>query len=250
MRHEIAGKTVWVTGASSGIGAAMARAFAREHCTLALTARKVGTLDRLREEIEREGGEALCMPMDVRDRDGMKRIADDLAARTGRIDILCNNAGLNIPKRGWAEIDWPSWDRVMEINIAGALNAIAAVLPHMRERRDGLILNTASWAGRFHSAGGGVPYGASKHALMSLNASLNSEENANGIRATALCPAEVATPLLERRPGFDAATSAEMIQPEDMAETALYVARMNPKIAVNEIVLSPTRRSRETKEPA
>lgn len=221
----------------------MARAFAREDCTVVLTARDAGVLKATGSQIEQAGGNAICLSMDVRDREGMTRTATDIVARTGRLDILCNNAGLNIPRRNWAELDWTSWDAVMEINIGGALNTIAAVLPHMRRQRDGLIINTASWAGRFHSPGGGVAYGASKHALMSLNASLNSEENANGIRATALCPAEVATPLLERRPGFDATTAPAMIQPDDMAETALYVARMNPGVAINEIVLSPARRN-------
>jgi NADP-dependent 3-hydroxy acid dehydrogenase YdfG len=172
----------------------------------------------------------------------MARAAREIAEWGGGLHILCNNAGLNIPKRKWADLDWESWDRLLAVNVTGALNVIAACLPVMRAQNNGVMIHTSSWAGRFHSAVGGVTYGASKHALSDISASLNDEEGANGIRSTALCPAEVATPLLTRRPGFDAARMAEMIQPEDMAAAALFVARMNPAVAVHEITLAPVRK--------
>lgn len=242
MQYDIAHKVVWITGAGSGIGAAMAESFARAGCRLVLTGRSQEALEAVRSAIEDGRDSVLTKPADIRDRARIIKIAAEIAEETGGPDILCNNAGLNIARRKWSELDWESWDELIDINVKGAMNVIAAVLPHMRRRGGGLILNTASWAGRFHSPGAGVAYGASKHALMSLNASINTEENANGIRATALCPAEVATPLMARRPGYDPKTAEDLIQPEDVAETALYVARMNPKIAVNEIVLSPMRR--------
>lgn len=242
MTHDIAGWTVWITGAGTGIGAATARAFAAAGCHVALSGRRAAPLQALAEEI---GAAASVHPADVTDRDALARIAQALAERTGRLDVLCNNAGLNIARRRFAELDADSfadWDAVIEVNIRGALNAIAAVLPVMRARGGGLILNTSSWAGRFHSAVGGAMYGASKHALSSLSASLNADEGAHGIRSTALCPAEVATPLLARRPGYDTADDPKAIQPEDMAEAALFCARMNPDVAVHEIVLAPVRR--------
>jgi NADP-dependent 3-hydroxy acid dehydrogenase YdfG len=168
--------------------------------------------------------------------------AGRIAGTRGGIDILCNNAGLNIPARRWKDLDWDSWDAVLRVNITGALNVVAACLPIMRAQGGGVMIHTSSWAGRFHSPVSGVPYGASKHALSDISASLNSEEGANGIRSCALCPAEVATPLMEKRPGHDPATAAAMIQPEDMAEAALFAARMNPGVAVHEIVLAPVRR--------
>lgn len=103
------------------------------------------------------------------------------------------------------------------------------------------MIVTASWAGRFHSAVSGVVYGAAKHAVVDICASINTQEGRHGIRATALNPAEVATPLLLKRPGFDPALADAMIQPQDMAETALYVARVNPRVAVHEITLAPVR---------
>lgn len=240
MKHDIAQKTVWITGAGSGIGAAMAAAFAGAGCRLVLTGRREKALEEIASRLDAPEGNIRIRPADIRDRAGIAGIAAGIAEETG-LDILCNNAGLNSPRRKWAEIDWESWDELIEVNIGGAMNVIAAALPHMRRQGRGLILNTASWAGRFHSPGAGVPYGASKHALVSLSASINAEENANGIRSTALCPAGVATPLMTRRPGYDPAAADDLIQPDDLAETALYVARMNPGVAVNEIVLSPIR---------
>ncbi|MGC9418020.1 MAG: SDR family oxidoreductase [Rhodovulum sp.] len=234
--------TVWITGAGSGIGAAMARAFAGAGHPVALTARSQADLEALAADLP-EAARVLVLPGDVTDRDGMAAAARRVADWGGGLHILCNNAGLNIPRRRWADLDWDSWDRVFEVNLKGALNVIAACLPIMRHQRDGLMIHTSSWAGRFHSPGGGVPYGASKHALSDLSASLNAEEGAHGIRSTALCPAEVATPLLAKRPGFDTSTMGAMIQPEDMAQTALYVAAMPANVAVHEIVLAPVRRA-------
>jgi len=233
--------TVRITGAGSGIGAAMARAFAGAGHAVALTARGEADLAAVAESLP-DKARVLVLPGDVTDREGMAEAARRIADWGGGLHILCNNAGLNIPRRRWAELDWDSWDRVFEVNLKGALNVIAACLPIMRQQRDGLMIHTSSWAGRFHSPGGGVPYGASKHALSDLSASLNAEEGVHGLRSTALCPAEVATPLLAKRPGFDVATMDAMIQPEDMARTALYVAAMPGNVAVHEIVLAPVRR--------
>lgn len=233
-------KTVWITGAGSGIGAALARTFAEAGYGVALTGRTAQSLDDVAGSLH-AGSSSLVVPGDVTDREGMATAAQRIAEWGGGMHILCNNAGLNIPRRRWADLDWDSWDHLLQVNLTGALNVIAACLPIMRSQRDGIMIHTSSWAGRFHSAVGGVAYGASKHALSDISASLNAEEGANGIRSTALCPAEVATPLLAKRPGFDASKMASIIQPQDMADTALYVARMNPSVAIHEILLAPVR---------
>ncbi len=243
-------RTVWITGAGSGIGAAMARAFAGAGYSVALTARGRAGLETVAAEIAGAGGAATIHEGDVTDRAGMADLAGEIAREYGGIHILCNNAGLNIPRRRWDQLDWPSWDEVVEVNLTGALNVIAATLPVMRHQKDGVTIHTSSWAGRFHSPGGGAIYGATKHALTSLSASLNAEEGANGIRSTALCPAEVETPLLARRPGYDPRDAPAMIQPDDMAATALYVAAMNPRVAIHEITLAPVRGLPRDPEPA
>ena len=129
----------------------------------------------------------------------------------------------------------------MRVNVAGVYNAAAAALPAMRRQGDGLIVNIASWAGRHHGYFAGVAYSASKHAVVSLNASINIEESKNGIRACAICPGEVATPILDLRPDPPSEEArALMLQPEDLAETVLYVARMPARACVNEILIGPT----------
>ncbi|WP_196774314.1 SDR family oxidoreductase [Rhodovulum sp. MB263] len=235
--------SVWITGAGSGIGAAMARAFAGAGYRVALTARSEDRLTALAEDLGNAGASVRVFVGDVTDRARILAIADEIVQWAGRIDVLCNNAGLNLPLRRWDELDWDSWDRVIATNLTGALNVIAAALGPMRRQRSGVMIHTSSWAGRFHAPVAGVPYGASKHALTDLSASLNAQEGANGIRSTALCPGEVATPLLNARPGFDPARAAEMIQPEDMAALALHVAGMNPNVAIHEITLAPVQRT-------
>lgn len=238
---------VWVTGAGSGIGEAMARAFAAKGHAVALTARTRDALDAVATAIAEEtpGARTLICAGDVTDRRRMDDIARDVAVWGNGLHILCNNAGLNIPRRRWDELDtdadWDDWNAVVDINIKGAMNVIAAALPIMRAQKRGQMIHTSSWAGRHHSAVSGAIYGASKHALCDLSASLNDQEGAHGIRSTALCPAEVATPLMTRRPGYDPAKAAAMIQPEDIAQTALYVAAMNPGVVVHEVVLAPVR---------
>lgn len=233
-------KTAWITGAGSGIGAAMAKAFATAGYRVALTARNTEALEAVAASLPAQE-DVYIKSGDVTNRTGMADAAQEIAEWGGNLTVLCNNAGLNIPKRTWAELDWASWDQVIDVNVTGALNVIAACLPIMRAQKDGVMIHTSSWAGRFHSATGGVVYGASKHALSDLSLSLNDEEGKNGIRSSALCPAEVATPLLARRPGFDTDTMAAMIQPEDMAKTAVFVAEMQAGVCLPEIVLSPVR---------
>lgn len=234
-------KTVWITGAGSGIGAAMAKTFSAAGYRVALTARRQDTLEEVAAALA-DPEAALVVPGDVTDRDGMAKMAQQIAAWSGDLGVVCNNAGINIPRRTWAELDWESWDKLLAVNITGALNVIAACLPIMRAQKDGVMIHTSSWAGRFHSAVSGVAYGASKHALSDISLSLNDEEGKNGIRSTALCPAEVATPLLAQRPGFDESKMPGMIQPEDMAKAALFAAQMQPGVSVPEIVLAPVRR--------
>ncbi|WP_268870278.1 SDR family oxidoreductase [Brucella intermedia] len=129
--------TVWITGAGSGIGAAMARRFAREGWRVALTGRKADALAAIAGEIASNGGEARIFPADVLDREAIAATAGAIVEWAGRLDVLCNNAGLNIPRRSWADIDFDSWDDVIDINIKGAINVIAAALTPMRAQGGG-----------------------------------------------------------------------------------------------------------------
>ncbi|OUC07136.1 oxidoreductase, partial [Litorilinea aerophila] len=133
------------------------------------------------------------------------------------------------------------WDYIMQVNATGAFNVIHAVLPQMRERRDGVIVNISSLAGVRASPLGGAAYSASKHALSALTRVIAIEEKDNGIRATNLCPGEVNTPILDDRPvPVSEEHRAQILQPEDVAAAVLFVATLPPRAHVPELYIKPT----------
>lgn len=241
------GKVVWITGAGTGIGEASARMLAAAGMTVVLTGRRAEPLEQTAESIRATGARAEVIALDVADRAAVFAAAAAIDRTYGRIDMLFANAGTNLTPRNWSDaVNDPAvldgWDEVIDVNLKGVYNGVTAVLPAMRRQGDGLIAITSSWAGRFYSKVAGVAYGASKHAVMSLSAQVNMQEGVNGIRSCAICPGEVATPILDRRPvKLTEDELANVIQPEDIAEAALFVARMSPKTSVHEILIAPTR---------
>ena len=134
-----------------------------------------------------------------------------------------------------------TWDEVMAVNATGAYNCIHAVLPAMRARKDGLIINVNSISGQRASMLGGVAYSASKFALTALGTAVALEEGKNGIRVTSICPGEVDTPLLARRPvKVTAENLARILQPQDVADAVLMVACLPPRAHVYEMIIKPT----------
>jgi NADP-dependent 3-hydroxy acid dehydrogenase YdfG len=244
--RDLNGQVAWVTGAGTGIGEAAAEALARAGMTVVLSGRRAEPLQALAMKLTAAGLKVTAHPIDVVDRDAMLKAGWEIAATHGRIDLLFGNAGINLTPRNWKDAtDDPAileeWEQVLDINVKGVWNGIAAVLPTMRAQGDGLIVTTSSMAGVNYSKVAGVPYGASKHAVMSLSAHVNSEEGNNGIRATAICPGEVATPILDRRPiPVPAEDIARLIQPWDIAEVLLLLARMPARTRLNEILVTPT----------
>jgi NADP-dependent 3-hydroxy acid dehydrogenase YdfG len=234
-------KVAWITGAGSGIGQAGALALAAAGANAVLSGRTVPALNETAARIRTDSGKARVEPLDVCDADAVKRVADTIHREYGRIDILVNSAGVNIVNRHWQEVTGEDWKHVVDINLNGAFHCVSAVLPRMRGRGDGLIINIASWAGRYDTYVSGPSYNAAKHAMLAMNASLNIEEGKNGIRACAICPGEVATPILDKRPvPVSPEDKAKMLQTEDLGETILYVARLPARVCVNELLISPT----------
>jgi len=235
------GKRAWVTGAGSGIGRAIALALAREGAHLTLSGRRRVALEETRTAVEAIAGSAEVAPLDATDDAAVATTAEAILAREGRIDILVNNAGGNVRERHFADLTPAVWARLVAVNLNAAYYCAAAVLPAMRAQGDGLIVNVASWAGRYHSYVSGPAYGAAKHGMVALNASLNMEEGVHGIRATAICPGEVATPILDARPEpVSADERARMLQPPDIAAAVVFVAALPAHVCVNEILISPT----------
>jgi NADP-dependent 3-hydroxy acid dehydrogenase YdfG len=238
---QLDGKVAWVTGAGTGIGEAGAKALAREGATVVLSGRRREPLEAVSRAIEAAGGRAVVEPGDMTDAKRVTAIVESIRERFGRLDILVNNAGNNVKERSWKELTPERIDTVIDANLSSAVYCAWAALPMMREQKDGVLIHTASWAGRYVSVLSGPGYTAAKHGVVAMSHELNMEEFANGIRSTVLCPGEVATPILDRRPvPVSAEDKARMIQSEDMGEIILFVATRPKHIVLNEMVIGPT----------
>jgi len=239
--ESIEGRIAWVVGAGSGIGAACALALAQAGAHVILSGRTEAALNETAGAISATGNQCTTIAADITDPAALDDAAARILSDHGRLDIGLNSAGINTGARHWKNIERSAWHKVIDINVNGVINFASAVLPAMRKQRDGLIITVASWASRYDSYVSGPAYTASKHAALTINATINMEEGGRGIRACALCPAEVATAILDKRPVPPPADErARMLRPEDVAEAALYIARQPRHVCINEILISPT----------
>jgi NAD(P)-dependent dehydrogenase (short-subunit alcohol dehydrogenase family) len=235
------GKVAWVTGGGSGIGEAAALALAREGAAIVLTGRRQAPLDDVAGRIRELGSAAHVQPGDLMDPAQVRRIGDYIRSEIGRLDILVNNAGLNINDRHWNKLTPESAHLMVNGNLAAAAQCVTVALPLMRAQQDGLIIHTASVAGRFIGGFPGPLYTAAKHGVVAMSHSINMEECVNGIRSCVFLPGEVATPILDRRPNpVSAEERARMVQPEDCADLILYVCSLPKRLVMNEVMLSPS----------
>ena len=235
------GKVAWVTGAGTGIGLSGAQRLAAAGATVIMSGRRADVLEREAGSIRNAGGKAEVEALDVSNAASVQRVAQAILARYVNLDILVNAAGVNNPRRFWRDQTVESWNEVIRINLDGTFYCTHAVLPSMRVRKDGLVINISSWAGKYTSAMVGAAYNGSKHAVISITETINMEECVNGIRACAICPAEVATPILDRRPVPPSAEErARMLQPDDLGNTICWVAEQPAHVCINEITISPT----------
>lgn len=238
---EFHGKVVWITGAGSGIGRAVARMFAAGGATLVLIGRRADKLNSVYEEVCADGGRGEILVLDVCARAEVAAAAAGLLERHQRVDVLINNAGLNVRGRKLAALTGEDWDQVIQTNLSGAFNMIHAVLPAMRRQQDGLIVNVSSMAGKRVSGVAGTAYTASKHGMNGLSLSVSAEEGSNGIRCTAVMPGAVNTDILEKRAvTYSAEERARMIQPEDIAQAVRFLALLPARSTVPEMLMVPT----------
>jgi NADP-dependent 3-hydroxy acid dehydrogenase YdfG len=230
------GKVAWITGGGSGIGLAGGLELARAGVHVVISGRSADTLKDAERQLK-SAGSCEAIALDVSNKQAVLKAAE----RIGRVDILVNSAGINDPKRNFFNVSLEAWDRIVGINLSGMFYCIHAVLPGMRERKDGVIINVSSWAGRYASTLTGPAYNATKHAVIALTESINMEEGMNGIRATSVLPGEVATPILEKRPVPPTPeVRAKMLQAEDLGKTVFFVASLPARACINEIIISPT----------
>lgn len=236
--RDLQNKVAWITGAGTGIGEAAAYALADAGMKVILSGRRAEKLNQVADKI---GSNASVAILDVSDQQSVSSVATSIIRDFGRIDVLVNSAGINVKERNWHNLSIDDWNQVIRIDLDGAFYCAKAVLPVMIEQHDGLIINVSSWAGRFVSVVTGPAYTAAKHGMNAMTESLNMEAGIHGVRACAICPGEVATPILDNRPvPVSAEDRAQMVQSEDCGEIVRFVAELPAHVCINELTVSPT----------
>jgi clavulanate-9-aldehyde reductase len=247
MAIDLSNRVVAVTGASSGIGEAIALGCARAGAAVALAARRADRIELLRQQIEEAGAQAIAVPTDVGEESQARAFVEHAHAELGRLDVLVNNAGVmllgpieNAPTE--------EWRRMIHANVFGVLYCTHAALPFMRAQGSGHIINVSSVAGRVARAGSGV-YNLTKFGVGAFSESLRQEAVALGVRVTLVEPGAVATELAgHNRPEvleqmakrFQGVTPLEA---DDIANAVLYAIGQPPNVSVNEVLIRPSGQS-------
>jgi NADP-dependent 3-hydroxy acid dehydrogenase YdfG len=238
---KLSGKIAWVTGAGTGIGMAAALSLSESGAMVVLSGRRAEKLEDVASEIRNRGASSSVIPLDVTNVEMVESCSHKILEDFKTIDILVNSAGMNVPERYWTNQSKEGWQKVIRANLDGIFNTVHSVIPTMRAQSDGLIINVSSWAGVYHTKLTGAAYNASKSGVIALTETINMEEGVNGIRACAICPGEVATPILDTRPIPPSKEErARMLQLDDMASTIKYVSELPKNACVNQIIISPT----------
>jgi NADP-dependent 3-hydroxy acid dehydrogenase YdfG len=235
------GQVAIVTGGGSGIGRETARMLAAEGARVVVAGRRQKLLDETVAEIERAGGTAFARTANIENPTDPAALAEWTIKTFARVDILINNAGHSSTIRAILWLRKEDWDSVLAANLTGVYLITQAVLPSMIERGGGTIVTVSSVAGIRPGLIGGVPYSAAKAAVRNLMGHIHSEHRDKGIRATTILPAEVDTPILDRRPlPPDARARSTMMQPEDVARAIMLCVTLPPRTVIEEIVMVPT----------
>lgn len=238
---RLASSVAIVTGASSGIGEATARALAAEGAAVVLAARRADRLAALADDLGPDC--ALAVPTDVTDRAACEALVATTVARFGRIDVLVNNAGV-MPLSLVENARLDEWQRMVDVNLVGVLACTAAALPHFVAQKRGHIVNVSSVAGRRVFFGGAV-YCATKHAVTAFSEGLRQELGPrHGIRVTCLSPGAVATELphaiADEAYLRESTFSATPLAPETIAQAIVYAVTAPPGATVADVVVMPT----------
>jgi NADP-dependent 3-hydroxy acid dehydrogenase YdfG len=240
--NRLEGKKIIVTGASSGIGYALALGCAAEGADVALVARRQERLEELAQEIRGLGRQALVCVADVAIEEECLAAVDKAQQAFGQIDLLVNNAGANLVNRSIQETTTEEWRRILEVNLTSAYVFTKALLPAMIERQEGTIINVGSRAALIPSVFAGVSYSTSKIGLEALTRVTNEEGNPHGVRACVIHPGEVETEILVyRRNPVPEARRQRMMQGDDIAQAVILVASLPQRANIESISIKPTR---------
>ncbi|MDN4625945.1 SDR family oxidoreductase [Erwinia sp. PsM31] len=240
-------KTAVITGASSGIGAATAMELARHGVNIVAAALDQSGLDKLVKDIESAGGHASGLVTDVTHLEDTKALVKHATETFGTVDILINNAGLMLFS-AWSDIAWDDWNKMVDVNIKGYLNAIASVLPVMLDKSDGQILNMASVAGHQVDAGAGV-YSSTKFFVHAMTESMRKDLGVNkGIRVNTISPGVINTGWADKVSDPQGRKAAQeltkiAISPQDVANAVVYALNQPENVTVNDLIVSPTKQN-------
>ncbi len=244
MENNIKDKVVIITGASSGMGEAAAKHLATLGATVVLGARRGDKIENMAKDIQETGGKALAVAMDVTNLEQVKNLVDTAVQKFGRIDVILNNAGI-MPLSPMDRINVEEWNTMIDVNIKGVLNGIAAVLPYMKEQKFGQIINTSSVAGHKVFSGSAV-YSATKYAVRALTEGLRMEVKPYNIRTTIVCPGAVKTELLEHISEADIQQANKDyvgevgISPDSFARVIAFAISQPEDVDINEVIFRPT----------
>lgn len=244
MTDNITGKTIVITGASSGMGAAAARHLAEKGATVVLGARRVDRIEALVAEIRQAGGKAIAVATDVTKRDNLERLIDAAIETYGGVDVLINNAGV-MPLSPLDRVKVDEWDQMIDVNLKGVLYGVAAALPHMIARRSGHIINVASVAGH-KLFGGSAVYSATKFAVRAFSEGLRQEMAPHNIRTTIISPGAVKTELLDHISEKDVQQANQDyvgevgVPAETLARMVAFAINEPEDVGINEILFRPT----------
>jgi NADP-dependent 3-hydroxy acid dehydrogenase YdfG len=241
----MAEKTALVLGASGGLGRVIAPMLAEEGYALALVGRDAVKLHETRSSLGAAADDALILNCDLTDRVQVQTMVEQVLAQMNFIDVLICAAGLNVRQRSLRSLDPADWDRVIAANLTAAFNAIHYVLPSMRTRGKGLIIQISSLAGIRANTVTGAAYSAAKFAQSALGISIGREERGRGIRSTVIYSGEVNTPLLDVRGERLGATADEgrkamILQPQDIVDIVRLIVNLPPRAHIPELVVKPT----------
>ena len=229
-----------VTGAGGGVGGAVSCALLRSGWDVALVDRRRQALVRIKQRAGKPPGQILLAECDVGDPAAVARLSRRVLRAFGRVDVLVNAAGTNVPRRSLEVLSDADYRSVIRTNLHGPYLMVQAFIPQMRSQGSGTIINIVSDAGKQASPKAGPSYVMSKFGLAGLTQAINAEERGRGIRACAVFPGDINTALLDRRPDPPlAGTRQLMLQPEDVAECVLLAIRLPARAVVEEILIRP-----------
>ena len=238
---DLNGKVCIVTGGGSGIGRGAALLMARNGARIALVGRTPSKVETVKDEIEEAGGSALAFGLNVADYDAVQKMASDVMASFGRIDVLVNNAGHSHKNRRLLNATLEEIREVVDSNLIGTIYCTRAVVPYMLEAESGTIINVSSVAAIQPGPFSGVAYGAAKAAVNNFTQFLNADLLNTGVRASVIMPGEINTPILEMRPVPPSAEArATMADVEDTSELINLIASLPQRANIPEVIIRPT----------